>query len=237
MTLADFVEEVADRRKTFVVYAPEESADVEAHFETRNVTIEHETIAPGGPDGFVVLRDEDGFVGAFGLDKLLELLEPPVFRPWQREEVSEPWQTLFQILDDTLFSSFDRRQLLAATREIENRAWRIGAGTLRAGFQSSEAFAAQVDVYRRIVAETDLAVHVYVADDEEVPSLDGAEIFRAEGTEIGDYWFLAYDAAGDPMNACGLVAQERSPESYFGFWTYDPERVDDLSTYLRQTHE
>ena len=235
--LADFVDEVTGLRKTFVVYASEESADVEAHFETRNVTVEHETIAQGGPDGFVVLRDARGFVGAFSLSRLLALLEPPVFRPWNREEVSEPWQALYEILNETLFASFDRRQLLAATREIENRAWRVGAGIIRVGFQSSDALAAQADVYRRLAAETDLAIHVYVADDQEVPSLPGVEIFRAEGTEVGDYWFLAYDAAGDPVNACGLVAEEQSPGSYFGFWTYDPERVDDLSTYLRQTYE
>lgn len=237
MTLADFVADVADRRKTMVVYASDGAPDVAAHFASRNVTVEHESLAAGGPDGFVVLRDEDGFVGAFSLSKLVELLDPPLFRPTHREDVSEPWRALYETLDNTLFASFDRRQLLGATREIENRAWRVGAGALRAGFQSAAALEDQVDVYRRLAAETDLSVHVFVADDDGIPDPEGVEVFVAEGTEVGDYWFLAYDAAGDPLNACGLVAEEREPGSYYGFWTYDTDHVAALSDYVRETYE
>lgn len=238
MMLADFVEDVAERRKTIVVYASDGAPDVAAHFETRNVTVERESLAAGGPDGFVVLRDEDGFVGAFALARLAELLDPPLFRPTRRRDVSEPWRALYEILDNTLFASFDRRQLLGATREIENRAWRVGAGTLRVGFQSPDALAAQADVYGRLAAETDLAIHAYVeAGDEEIAVPEGAELFRSEGTEVGDYWFLAYDAAGDPLNACALVAEERAPGSYYGFWTYDVDRVEALSNYLRDAYE
>jgi len=55
MTLADFVTDVAKQRKTLVVYASDGAPDVAAHFESRNVTVERESLAPGGPDGFVVL--------------------------------------------------------------------------------------------------------------------------------------------------------------------------------------
>ncbi|SFR92206.1 Diguanylate Cyclase and Two-component system sensory domain-containing protein [Halomicrobium zhouii] len=238
MTLADFVADVAKRRKTMVVYASDGAPDVADHFESRNVTVERKSIAPGGPDGFVVLRDEDGFVGAFGIDKFAELLDPPLFRPTYRTEVSEPWRSLYEILDNTLFASFGRRQLLGAAREIENRAWRVGAGTLRVGFQSPDALAAQMDVYRRLVEQTDLSIHVFVeAGDEAFPVPDGVELFRSEGTEIGDFWFLVYDAAGDPLNACALLAEERALGTYYGFWTYDEDRVAALSTYLQDVHE
>lgn len=237
MTLADFVEAVADRRKTITVHASDEMPDVAAHFETRNVTVEHESIPQGGPEGFVVLRDEDGFVGAFDLAGLATLLEPPLFRPWRPDDVSEPWASLYEVLDETLFTSFDRRQLLAVAREIENRAWRVGSGSLRVGFQSTAALADQTDVYQRMAAESDLRIYVYLADEEDVPSLTDVEVVRAPETEIGDYWFLAYDAAGDPLNACGLVAEERAQDSYFGFWTYDPDRVEELSTYLQESYQ
>lgn len=237
MTFAEFVEEVADQRKTIVVYDGDDAPDVAAHFETRNVAVEHDSIARGGPDGFVVVRDEDGFVGAFSLARLGTLLEPPLYQPWERDDLPEPWFSLYEILSNTLFTSFDKRQLLAAAREIENRAWRVGAGTLRVGFQSADAFAAQAEVYRRIVAETDLTVRAYVADEADVPSLTDVDVVRAEGTEIGDYWFLVFDAAGDPLNTCALVAEERSDGSYFGFWTYEPERVDALATYLQENYD
>lgn len=236
MTLADFVDEVAARRKTLVVYASDDAPDVAAHFETRNVTVEHRSLAATGPGGFVVLRDDDGFVGAFGLEQLTSLLQPPVFRPWSLDDVAEPWRSLYEILANTLFTSFDRRQLLATTREIENRAWRIGAGTLRVGFQSAAAFDAQMPVYRRLAAETDLDINVYVAD-ADATDRDGVTVFDASGSEVDDYWLLAYDAAGDPRNACALLAAEQSPGSYTGFWTYDPDRVEALSSYLRQTYE
>lgn len=242
MTLGDFVADVAKRRKTMVVYAsdgaPDVASDVAAHFESRNVSVVHESIPAGGPDGFVVLRDEDGFVGAFSIETIAELLDPPLFRPTYRTDVSDPWRSLYEILDNTLFASFGRRQLLGATREIENRAWRIGAGTLRVGFQSVDALAAQVKVYRRLAEQTDLAIHAFVeAGDEAVPAPDGVELFRSQGTEIGDFWFLVYDAAGDPLNACALLAEERSDGAYYGFWTYDDDRVAALSTYLRDAHE
>lgn len=237
MTLADFVEDVAERRKTFVVHASDGSDDVAAQFATRNVAIEHEPIPADGPEGFVVLRDEGEFVGAFSLEKLRALLDPPLYRPEAAADVSQPWRALYEVLEDTLFASFDRRQLLAATREIEERAWRTGAGTLRVGFQSVAALADQVDLYRRFVADTNLTVHVYVADDTESPPLGDVDLFRAPGSEIGEYWFLAYEAPADGADPVALVAQERDPDAFFGFWTYDRDRVADLSAYLRETYE
>ena len=237
MTLADFVDEVAAERKTIVVYGSDEAPDVAAYFETRNVTVERESIAPGGPDGFAVLRDDDGFVGAFGLAELERLLAPPLFRPWYRDDVSEPWRALYDVLDETLFATFDRRQLLATARETENRAWRVGAGTLRVGFQNADAYRAQADVYRRLAAETDLDVRAYVDADEGLPPVPGVTMTASSAREIGDYWFLAFDAAGDPTNACALLAEEREPGSFYGFWTYDPDRVASVSSYLRRTYD
>jgi len=95
-----------------------------------------------------------------------------------------------------------------------------------------------VDVYRRLAEQTDLSIHAFVeARDEAVPVPDGIDLFRSDGTEIGDYWFLSYDAAGDPLNACPLLAEEREVDSYYGFWTYDAGRVEALSSYLRDAHE
>jgi hypothetical protein len=39
----------------------------------------------------------------------------------------------------------------ATAREVEDRAWRTGGGTLYAGFQSLSAFETQVPVYERLV--------------------------------------------------------------------------------------
>ncbi len=239
MTLADFVDDVAAERKTLTIYAGDDAPDVSAYFDTRNVTVEREPLPPGGPSGFAVLRDSAGFVGAFGLAELAELLEPPLFRPWYRDDVSEPWRALYTVLDDALFASFDRRQLLATAREIENRAWRVGAGTLRVGFQRVDAYRSQLDVYRRLAAETDLDIRAYVDGEAgaDLPSVAGVAVVTSSAPEIGRYWFLAFDAAGDPTNACALLAEERDPGSFHGFWTYDPDRVAAISSYLQRTYD
>lgn len=237
MTLSDFVDAVESRRMSIAIYASEAVPDVASQFETRNVTVEHETITPGSHQGFVILRDDEGFVGAFGLAELAHLLDPPLFRPWDREDLSTPWRELYEVLEETLFTSFDRRQLLAAAREIENRAWRVADGTLRVGFQSSEAFRSQVGVYRRLAEETDLTIHVYVADEWTHDPIPAVDLHRCPAEEIGQYWLLAFDAAGDPRYTCALVAEERSPESFYGFWTYDPDHVGAISSYLRRTYE
>lgn len=237
MTLADFVDEVRTDRKTLVVYANEAAPDVAAHFATRNVTVERESLPADGPDGFVVLRDGGDFVGAFGLIDLAELLSPPIDRPWDRDDGSQPWRKLYEIFDDASFTSFDRRQMLGATREFENRAWRVGTGALRVCFQSERAYRAQADVYRRLAADTDLEIHVYLADDWTRSTPDAIRVHTDLGPEIARYWALVFDAEGDPTNACAMLAEERDPNSFFGFWTYDPDRVDAMATYLRDRYE
>ena len=51
-------------------------------------------------------------------------------------------------LDEADLVSYD-----ATTREVEDRAWRTGGGTLDAGFQSLSTFETQVPVYERLVAD------------------------------------------------------------------------------------
>lgn len=236
MTLDELVARVEDRRKTITLYAPDERRHVGDLFATRNVTVEHVRIPEGGPGGFAVIRDDEGFVGAIGLDELETLLEPPISRPWDAGLGGPEYGALFDALDDTLFSSFDRRQLLAAAREIERRAWRAGAGVLRVGFQRHSAFRDQVPIYERLGADTDLDVHVYGRRDWDPPAVPGVSVHSETSDEIGSYWFLAFDGGDDRENACALLAEERSPGRFFGFWTFDRELVDELLAHLRRTY-
>lgn len=236
MTLDDLIAAVEGRRKYIVVYDREDDGDVVREFETRNVVVEHEPIPPGGPPGFVVIRDDGGFVGAIGITELDELLSPPIRKPWDEEFVEAGYRALFDVLDDTLFSSFDRRQLLAAAREIENRAWRVGRGTLRVGFQSLSAMRDQVPVYERLGDDTDLDVYVYGRRDWDPPEIPRVTVRAESNDEIGSHWFLGFDGGERAVDACALVAEERSPGSFYGFWTYDPATVEELLDYLRHTY-
>jgi hypothetical protein len=230
---ADLLGEVEARRREFVVYAADEAdADVVAGFDTRNVTVTHRSLPAGGPPGFVVIRDSEGeFAGSVGIPEVREFLSPPIRRPWDDDWTGGGYRALLAVLDEALFVSFDRRQLLATSREIEDRAWRAGRGTLRVGFQSRASFELQLAFYRRLGADTDLDVHVYGSPDwiRERPPIEAVTLHEApEG--LAAYWFLAFDGGGEPENACALVAEEWYPDDYRGFWSYDAgtvERIDD----------
>lgn len=235
MTLRDFVDEVASYSRTLTVYAPEPDAALERYFETRNVTVEHEPIPDDGSGGFVVVTAGGEFVGSLGLPAVRELLLPSA-GGWElgpNESIRMP----MNLLADTTFVSFDARRLLVATREIEDRAYRRGRGTLRAGFQSLARLSTQRGKYETLSAGTSLDVHVYGRPDAD-PDLPRATIHGDDAEEIASHWFVVFDGGGDDRQACALLAEEVAddPRSFRGFWTYDPETVADLAGYLRETY-
>ena len=235
MTLRDFVDEIASNRRTLTVYAPDPDEALERYFETRNVTVRHEPIPDDGSGGFVVVTADGEFVGSLGADAVRELVLPTV----DKRELgpNESIRVPMNLLADTTFVSFDARQLLVATREIEDRAYRRGRGTLRAGFQSLERLATQRGKYETLAGEARLDVHVYGRPDAD-PDLPDATIHGEDADEIAACWFVIFDGGGDDRQACALLAEEveSDPRSFRGFWTYDPETVADVDEYLRATY-
>jgi DICT domain-containing protein len=219
MALPDLVSEVRGREKTLVVSGPSEAARVaeklRSHFAMENIAVESED-----GDGPLTLHLRDG-------DETLVELDGDTARA-VTESPSD--YGLREHLDEQTFTSYDPREMLAATREIEDRAWRVGAGSLHAGFQFFSVFEEQVEVYRRL-ASADLDVHVYAATDVTPPEGD-FETYRISDPALISVWFVAYDGAGDPDQKCALVAEERAPDSYYGFLTYAPDLVDDVLAAL-----
>ena len=236
MTLRDFFSEIEARRRTLAVYAPAEPEWVADQFATRNVEVEYEPLPPDAPTGFVVVREGGEFVASVGLVELREILMPPIRRPWEPPPEESGYRALFDLLEGTVFTAFGRRQLLGAAREIEDRAFRVGTGTLRVGFQRFSAMRSQVPVYARLAAETDLSIHLYGRADWEPPAIPGATLHRETAEEIGAFWFLAFDGGNERPNASALLAEERRPDAFYGFWTYDPDLVEAVLAYLESTY-
>lgn len=237
MSLRTFLDEVADDRKTVTVFAPERYGVLDEHFETRAVSVEHEDLPDDGSGGFVVVSECGEFVGSVGAAAVQKLVSPTLTPTEPRAERSEAVRGLLDLLADTSFVSFDKRQMLLAAREIEDRAYRQGKGTLRTGFQSLSALRAQRDVYVRLASERDLDVHVYGKRDWS-PDVPGVTVHAEDDPEIGEFWFVVFDGGGDDHQACALLAAEMAddPGSFRGFWTYDPGVVADLDEYLRETY-
>ncbi|WP_313691223.1 DICT sensory domain-containing protein [Halorarum halobium] len=235
-TLGDLLSEAEERRPSLTVYGAVDSALL-GQFETRNVTVERRPLPEVIDEEFVVLRDGDRFRCAIGRERLDGFLSPPIRAPWDLDLLPPEYRSLFELLDDTVFGSLNRRQLLAASRELEGQAYRRGRGTLRVGFQSVVAFREQEPTYRRLADETDLDVHVYAVPDAPTDDLPvWPATFHTEPAEqIGRYWFLLFDASEDDTDeddtdedewSFALVAEEREAGTFSGFWTFERAIVD-----------
>lgn len=234
MTLREFLDEASSSRRTVTLFAPRPCEEIATYFESRNVLVEHEPIPDDGTDGFVVLSVDGEFAGSAAIEAVRHLVSPSATD--LEPGASEAIRATMDLLAETTFVAFERRQLLAASREIEDRAYRVGHGTLRTGFQSATAMDAQRDVYATLATETLLDVHVYGRLDWE-PDLPGATVHAEETGEIGAFWFVVFDGGDADRQACALLAEEDEQDagSFRGFWTYDPELVADIEAYLAAT--
>lgn len=218
--------DVAASHKHLVVYAPEPTGtDLGERLATRNLSVEHRWIPTLGSDAFVVIRDAEGFHGAISLSDLLEFLVPPIRHPKDLHTLADANRAVYDFLDDTVFVSLDRRQLLATSRELEDRAWRTGHGRLHVGFQRSDAYEAQADLYRDLAETTDIDVHVYLPSGVPKPETQALTVHTEPATIIERYWFMLFDDGRDGSQNCALLAKSAGEQRYRGVWTYDPELV------------
>lgn len=228
MTFSAIIDEIAQSRKTVVVYTPEDTdIDLAAKLLTRNVTVDHRRVPTIEADAFVVVREGERFSGAVALDDLLAFAEPPIRRPDELDTVDPAHRAVYELFDETVFVALTRRQLLATSRELEDRAWRTGRGHLHAGFQSAAALDAQADLYAELAATTDVEVHLYIADEPSTDRFDGTavRVHTDPNPNVARYWFLLFEDGSDGTQNCALVAEQTDEESYRGFWTYDPSLV------------
>lgn len=233
--LNEAIEAVEQQRKTLEVYSSsaDKANEISAQFSTKNVSVTHSPLPADAGEDFVIIRGPDGgFLGSLGVETFDAILSPDVHPPWVLAESDAEHDEIFDFLDNTLFSSYNRQQMLVTAREIEERAWRIGAGRLYTGFQDVEALRAQEGVYERLASQTQLSIRLYVNAEWDIAEHDQLPVHAEPADEIGAFWFVIYDGGGDDADKCGLIAEERQPGEYYGFWTYDPAIIDDVISYL-----
>ena len=212
MTLTACFDRIEAPTRSITVYAPPPQPELVDRL-AREVGVESVTYRSlpemtATEQAFLVVREDDAFVAAIGLEAVREFLEPPIYEPWADDLEAAAYRRMIDVFESAVWRGLDRRRLLAVSREIENRAWRVGSGTLRVGFQRATALEAMVPVYARLAAETALDIHVYIDDDWERPSIPGVTIHADGGDEIGSFWALAFDGGGDQLWTSGLLATE-----------------------------
>ncbi|MFW6436031.1 MAG: DICT sensory domain-containing protein [Halococcoides sp.] len=206
---------------------------LEDFFETQNVRIRTARTASGRPE-IAVLSRPDAVIALVEVDRLRELVDegPPDSDLGIRDEAFEP---VLEPLKETDFTAFDQRQMLATTREIEDRARRVGSGTIHTGFQRSSLMALQAPIYRDL-ADRGLTVHTYGVPDGAIPHIGQGTVHTPETDEIDRSWFVVFDGGTDPTQATALIAEERDDEQYYGIWSYDTAIVDQIVTHLEETY-
>lgn len=233
MSFTDLIADVERSEKTLVVHnADAETVEsVVERFADRNVRVTTESTA-SGPPAYAVLSDGERVLSATSLSALV----PDGGAPRTPAFTARPYRPILDELDETTFTSYDAGRMLAASREIEDRAWRVG-GTLYAGFQRYSRLEPQLSVYEQLGSRPDLDVTAFGYPDAELPDHeDTFTVFPDRSAEIRDVWFVAYDGGGDGDFKCALLAEEREPRRFYGFWTYDPATVDDVFAHVDDTY-
>jgi len=234
MSLSELIAGVEDHEKCLTVFNADDAvvSDLRQHFADRNVTITTETTISGRPGEFVTLSDEADVIAAANLDTF----EARLNRRGEPIGVeASPYRPILDELDETLFTSWSIEQMMTATREIEDRAFRVGQGTLYAGFQYVSTLKGELDVYERL-GEQGLTVHAYATPDETPPAHEHFTLHMDRASEIETSWFVVFDGGGDDAQKCALLAEERAPREFYGFWSYDPDTVDWIADHLDSTY-
>ncbi len=229
--LDSLLSDLRGQKQRCTVYRSGEPTEIERWLATHGVAIESRSMPPGGPDPFIELETDGELVGIIGIEALEALIEPPIRRPGERAEIAEGYRVLFEMLEKTVFTGMSRRDFLAVSREIEDRAFRVGSGCLQVAFQTLSTMKSQTSVYRTLATETDLDIHVYAVEDWTPPAISGITYHTEAAERFEPYWALAYDGGPDETQACGLLAKQHSDE-YTGFWTNDAAHVEEIGTAL-----
>ncbi|GAA0527754.1 DICT domain-containing protein [Halorubrum aquaticum] len=242
MSLIEIIAGVEAREATLTVFDPDPTVaeTLAEHFADRNLRVVAERPAEG-PTGYAVLSRDGEFVTATAID---DLLPGPADAadgdgPAEGTEEAESRRVgrpVLDHLDETLFTSYSRSDMVAASREIEDRAWRVGDGELHAGFQTLDVLTGESNTYDRLGGKERLEVHAYAAAEGEAPDTERYEVHIGRTAEIRETWFVAYDGGGFDGAKCVLLAEEREPGRFYGFWSYDPDTVDRVVDYLTERY-
>lgn len=239
MNLRETIEYVRATEKELAIInaaAPGEIADeLSTFFHTQNVRITTRTTASGSPADLGVLSNEDGVLELCELDRLRDLVNHAGSTPSTLGISDSAYADVLKHLKETTFSSYSTADMTAASREIEDRARRTGRGTIHTGFQECSRMLDQRSTYVDL-GRSGVTVFTYGVPDIPPPDFDGVTVQGVEADEIAAHWFVVFDGGGTPTQKSALLAEERTAESYYGFWTYDPGIVDSLCEYLDEAY-
>jgi DICT domain-containing protein len=205
-----------------------------AYFATQNVNVSTIQTASGQPP-IAILSDNTDVLSKVDIETLREFVD---HSPAQSETIGvtdREYEAILDHLKETTFTSYDTEQMLYTSREIEDRARRVGSGTVHAGFQQCSTLAEQQSIYTDL-ADRGLEVHAYGVPDIAPPDLGRTHVHAVDSDELAQTWFVVFDGGSNETQKSALLAEERNDGTFYGAWTYDNRIVDGVLAYLEATY-
>ncbi len=207
-----------------------------------------EELVDGYDDNTVLLLEEGEIIAASPLQELQDsilMVNSDLFITGTRDLEETEVPAVLDGLADHPFtlrgypeSNTEKLLLILISRHIERLAYEHGAGTLRSSFQRLSRVRDERGT-RRVydkIAGTDVDVHLYGQPDWR-PEPDFPITMHAGYKYDFKYsWFVVYNpppGEADTFDQAALVAIEKEPRKWDGFWTYDQGLVEDVARHIR----
>jgi hypothetical protein len=240
MDLRDSIEYIRNHEKELHLFNLAQTdairEDLRAYFQTQNVRIIDDRTASGKPKDVAVLSNATEVLALVDVSTLRELLEGVPTGTDELGIADGEYVSVLRHLKETTFASCDTKQLLYASREIEDRARRVGQGSIHAGFQRCSVMTEQRSIYADL-ARRGVSVHAYGTPDTMPPNLGSSRIHAVQTDDIAETWFVVFDGGDDGTQKTALLAHEHDENAFYGIWTYDPTIVNYVLGHLNQTYD
>jgi hypothetical protein len=216
MVFADVFAQVERRRRSVVFYNVEDHDLCERildYIGAHDVIIDY-VVDDEFPESTVVVQHNGETLSVDDAEAVANYIDR-----WE-SEMSSGFRppALFGALDETVFRSSNKHQLLLASRLIESRAAMIGTGRFAAGFQQLSLAQPQLSLYTALPSAVTVSLY---GEPDWIPPAETSITAYDPGTEShADYWWLVFDGAKQASQHVALLAEEQSSGEYTGFWTY-----------------
>lgn len=234
VSLSRIIGVVEGHTQTLSLYNVEAAADVVAdirrHFTPTSVDVRVRETDDGYPRNFAVLHDETEFLAASGLLELHRAVDPTGW-VMDDDQPRSAYPDLLQKTEQSVFTEYGKRRMILASREIEKGAWDDGPLTLHVGFQEFSRLRSQRSLYRKLTDRLD--IHLYGAPDRK-PAVEPLTYHGYDDHEIRNSWFVVVEPDDDypAIRPRALLAEEREPNVYSGFWTSHEPIIDRILARL-----
>lgn len=203
-----------------------------------NVDVRRATLSTESPANVALLHQGDDVYATSAVSDLLTAIrvEDPDgdgdLSAMTRPDVLDAIQR-----DEYAVEDGSKLEMIRISRLIETRALDAGTGALHTGFQRLDRIDDEYhtrELYEAI-AEAGVDVHVYGSPG----ALPNEEYYTAHTAATGELtraWFVVFDGDGSDARKAAMVSEESGANRYTGFWTYRPDVVDSVDTYLRRQY-